>query len=247
MYLKALEIQGFKSFPDKTVLTFGEDITAIVGPNGSGKSNISDAIRWVMGEQSCQGPPGRQDGGRDLRRHRQAAPDWALPRSPWSWTTPGHIFYDGRGEVVVTRRYYRSRGERILYQPPVRPAARTSTSCSWTRAWAGRATPSSARAGSTRFCPSKSGDRREVFEEAAGISKYRHRKEETERKLERTEENLLRISDKISELELQVEPLRVQAEKARKYLVLRDELQGAGDRRVAGQLWTGCVRRGEKG
>ena len=126
---------------------------------------------------------------------------------------------------AVTRRYYRSGESEVLHQPASPCGSGTSTSCSWTPAWAARAIPSSDRARSTRSCPSRAAERREVFEEAAGISKYRHRKEEAERKLERTEENLVRINDKIAELELQVEPLRAQAETAQKYLVLRDELR----------------------
>ncbi len=138
----------------------------------------------------------------------------------------GHLFDHGGERGHGHPAVLPLRGERVLHQPPLRAASRTSTSCSWTPAWAGRATPSSARARSTRSCPSSRADRREVFEEAAGISRYRHRKEEAERKLERTDENLVRVNDKIAELELQVEPLREQSEKAKKVLVLRDELRG---------------------
>ena len=224
MYLKALEIQGFKSFPDKTVLTFGEDITAIVGPNGSGKSNISDAIRWVMGEQSTRALRGgkMEDvifGGTAKRRQTGYA-EVSLVLDNTS-----HLFDMEESEVMVTRRYYRS-GESEYYINR-RSVRLKDVNALFMDTGLGREGYSIIGQGRIdEILSVKSADRREVFEEAAGISRFRHRKEEAERKLERTDENLVRINDKISELELQVEPLREQSEKAKKFLVLRDELRG---------------------
>ncbi|WP_087396100.1 chromosome segregation protein SMC [Flavonifractor sp. An100] len=224
LYLKSLEIQGFKSFPDKTVLTFGEDITAIVGPNGSGKSNISDAIRWVMGEQSTRALRGgkMEDvifGGTAKRRQT----GYAEVSLVLDNTT--HIFDMEESEVMVTRRYYRS-GESEYYINR-RSVRLKDVNELFMDTGLGREGYSIIGQGKIdEILSVKSSDRREVFEEAAGISRYRHRKEEAERKLERTDENLVRVNDKISELELQVEPLRQQSEKAKKYLVLRDELRG---------------------
>ena len=224
MYLKALEIQGFKSFPDKTVLTFGEDITAIVGPNGSGKSNISDAIRWVMGEQSTRALRGgkMEDvifGGTAQRRQTGYA-EVSLVLDNTS-----HLFDMEESEVMVTRRYYRS-GESEYYINR-RSVRLKDVNELFMDTGLGREGYSIIGQGKIdEILSVKSSDRREIFEEAAGISRYRHRKEEAERRLERTDENLVRVNDKIAELELQVEPLRAQSEKARKYLVLRDELRG---------------------
>ena len=224
MYLKALEIQGFKSFPDKTVLTFGEDITAIVGPNGSGKSNISDAILWVMGEQSSRALRGgkMEDvifGGTEKRKPMgYAEVSLILDNSQ-------HIFDRPEAEVMVTRRYYRS-GESEYFINKASCRLRDVNEM-FMDTGLGREGYSIIGQGKVDAILSvKSADRREIFEEAAGISRYRHRKEEAERKLDHTADNLLRISDKIEELELQVEPLRVQSEKAKKYLVYRDELRG---------------------
>ena len=224
MYLKALEIQGFKSFPDKTVLNFGEDITAIVGPNGSGKSNISDAIRWVMGEQSAKGLRGAKMedvifGGTEKRSQVGFAQVTLV------LDNTEHIFPTmEESEVSVTRRYYRSgESEYYINRQSVRLKDVTEL---FLDTGMGREGYSIIGQGKIdEILSAKSGERREIFEEAAGISKFRHRKEEAERKLERTEENLVRINDKIAELELQVDPLREQAEKAKKYLVLRDELR----------------------
>ena len=224
MYLKALEIQGFKSFPDKTVLNFGEDITAIVGPNGSGKSNISDAIRWVMGEQSVKGLRGAKMedvifGGTEKRGQVGFAQVTLV------LDNTEHIFPTmEESEVSVTRRYYRSgESEYYINRQSVRLKDVTEL---FLDTGMGREGYSIIGQGKIdEILSAKSGERREIFEEAAGISKFRHRKEEAERKLERTEENLVRINDKIAELELQVDPLREQAEKAKKYLVLRDELR----------------------
>ena len=224
MYLKALEIQGFKSFPDKTLLNFGEDITAIVGPNGSGKSNISDAIRWVMGEQSAKGLRGAKMedvifGGTE-QRNQVGFAQVTLVLDNTERIFPSME----EAEVAVTRRYYRSgESEYYINRQSVRLKDVTELFLDTGLGREGYSIIGQGRI--DEILSVKSADRREVFEEAAGISRFRHRKEEAERKLERTEENLVRINDKISELELQVGPLRDQAEKAKKYLVLRDELR----------------------
>ena len=224
MYLKALEVQGFKSFPDKTVLNFGEDITAIVGPNGSGKSNISDAIRWVMGEQSSKALRGGKMEDVIFGGTEKRAPV-GFAQVTLVLDNTGHLFPSmDESEVAVTRRYYRSgESEYYINRQSVRLKDVNEL---FMDTGMGREGYSIIGQGKIdEILSVKSGERREVFEEAAGISKYRHRKEESERKLERTQENLVRINDKIAELELQVEPLRRQAETAKKYLVLRDELR----------------------
>ena len=224
MYLKALEIQGFKSFPEKTVLNFGEDITAIVGPNGSGKSNISDAIRWVMGEQSAKGLRGAKMEdvifGGTAKRSQVGFAQVTLVID-----NTEHIFPTmEETEVSVTRRYYRS-GESEYYINRQSVRLRDVAELFMDTGMGREGYSIIGQGKIDEILSAKSGERREIFEEAAGISKFRHRKEDAERKLERTEENLVRINDKIAELELQVEPLREQAEKAKKYLVLRDELR----------------------
>ena len=224
MYLKALEIQGFKSFPDKTVLNFGEDITAIVGPNGSGKSNISDAIRWVMGEQSSKSLRGAKMedvifGGTETRNQMGFAQVTLV------LDNTEHIFPSmEENEVAVTRRYYRS-GESEYYINKQSVRLRDVNELFMDTGMGREGYSIIGQGRIDEILSQKSGDRREIFEEAAGISRFRYRKEETERKLERTEENLVRINDKIAELELQVEPLRAQAETAKQYLIYRDELR----------------------
>ncbi len=224
MYLKSLEVQGFKSFPDKTLIRFGDDITAIVGPNGSGKSNISDAILWVMGEQSTKTLRGAKMEdvifGGTQKRAAVGFAEATLTLDNSDRALP----YDS-DEVMITRRYYRS-GDSEYYIN--RQSARLrDINEMFMDTGLGREGYSNIGQGRIdEILSLKSADRREIFEEAAGISKYRHRKEETERKLAHTEDNLMRIGDKVSELELQLEPLRVQSEKATKYLALREELQG---------------------
>ena len=205
MYLKSLELQGFKSFPDKTLIRFGDDITAIVGPNGSGKSNISDAILWVMGEQSSKTLRGAKMedvifGGTQKRTAVGfAEATLTLDNSDRA------LAYDA-DEVMVTRRYYRS-GDSEYYINKQSARLRDINEMFMDTGLGREGYSNIGQGRIDEILSLKSGDRREIFEEAAGISKYRHRKEETERKLEHTEDNLLRISDKVSELELQLEPL----------------------------------------
>ena len=224
MYLKSLELQGFKSFPDKTLIRFGDDITAIVGPNGSGKSNISDAILWVMGEQSYKTLRGAKMedvifGGTQKRS--------AVGFAEATLTLDNRdraLAYDA-DEVMVTRRYYRS-GDSEFYINKQSSRLKDIHEMFMDTGLGREGYSNIGQGRIDEILSLKSGDRREIFEEAAGISKYRHRKEETERKLLHTEDNLLRIGDKVSELELQLEPLKVQSEKATKYLTLKDELKG---------------------
>ena len=224
MYLKSLELQGFKSFPDKTLIRFGDDITAIVGPNGSGKSNISDAILWVMGEQSSKTLRGAKMEdvifGGTQKRSAVGFAEATLTLD----NSDRALRYDA-DEVMVTRRYYRS-GDSEYYINRQSARLRDINEMFMDTGMGKEGYSNIGQGRIDEILSLKSADRREIFEEAAGISKYRHRKEETERKLERTEDNLLRIGDKVSELELQLEPLKIQSEKARKYLELKDELQG---------------------
>lgn len=223
MYLRALEIQGFKSFPEKTRLSFEKDITVIVGPNGSGKSNISDALLWVMGEQKTRTLRGgkMEDvifGGTEKR----SAMGFAQVTLILDNTT--RVLSMDTDEVSISRRYYRSgESEYYINREQVRLRDVAELLMDTGLGADGYSVISQGRI--SEIVSAKSTDRREIFEEAAGISRFRHRKDESERKLARTEENLLRIGDKIAEMELQMEPLRRQSETAKKYLLIRDELR----------------------
>jgi len=224
VYLKSLQLQGFKSFPDKTLIRFGDDITAIVGPNGSGKSNISDAILWVMGEQSTKTLRGAKMEdvifGGTQKRSAVGFAEATLTLD----NSDRALAYDA-DEVMVTRRFYRS-GDSEFYINKQSARLRDIHEMFMDTGLGREGYSNIGQGRIDEILSLKSADRREIFEEAAGISKYRHRKEETERKLAHTEDNLLRIGDKVSELELQLEPLKVQSEKAKKYLELKDELKG---------------------
>ena len=223
MYLKSLEMQGFKSFPDKTVVQFGHDITAIVGPNGSGKSNISDAVSWVLGEQSSRSLRGT--------KMEDVIFGGTAKRAQVGFAEASLLLDNGDGslrvdapEVMITRRYYRS-GESEYYINRQSARLRDIHELLMDTGLGREGYSNIGQGRIDEILAVKSTERREIFEEAAGISKYRHRKEETERRLAGTEDNLLRIGDKIAELELQLEPLRRQAEQARTYLELRQALK----------------------
>ena len=223
MYLKRLELQGFKSFADKTILELRPGITTVIGPNGSGKSNISDAIRWVLGEQSMKSLRGTKSldiifAGTQNRKSLGFAEaslvfdnlDGALP-----------IEFT---EVTVTRKIYRS-GETGYYINKT-PCRLKDVLELFMDTGIGKDGYSIIGQGKIdEILSNKSEDRRHIFEEAAGIVKYRSRKEEAEKKLEHTKLNLLRINDIISEIEGNLGPLQTQSEKAKKYLNLREELK----------------------
>ena len=216
MYLKAIEMQGFKSFPDKTVLNFGKGITAVVGPNGSGKSNLSDAMRWVLGEQSTKNLRGSKMedvifSGTDSRRAVGFAEvTLKLDNSDMALNNP-------KKEVTVTRRYYRS-GE-SEYKINGEQARLKDIHELFMDTGLGRDGYSMISQGKVETLISgKSEDRRDMLEEAAGISHYRYRRADAMRRLNQAEENLLRLRDILTELETRVGPLKTQSEKAQKFL-----------------------------
>ncbi len=216
MYLKAIEMQGFKSFPDKTVLEFGKGITAVVGPNGSGKSNLSDAMRWVLGEQSTKNLRGSKMedvifSGTDSRRAVGFAEvTLKLDNSDTALNNP-------QKTVTVTRRYYRS-GE-SEYKINGEVARLRDIHELFMDTGLGRDGYSMISQGKVETLISgKSEDRRDMLEEAAGISHYRYRRADAMRRLNQAEENLLRLRDILTELESRVGPLKTQSEKAQKFL-----------------------------
>lgn len=220
MYLESLEMQGFKSFPDKIKLDFHKGLTAVVGPNGSGKSNIGDAVRWVLGEQSSK----------TLRGGKMEDVIFAgtTQRKPMGFAQVTLNIVNNRGllqipadRVSVTRKLYRSgESEYMINGSQVRLKDIYELFMDTGLGREGYAIIGQGRV--AEIVSAKSGERREIFEEAAGISKFRYKKAEAERRLSAAQENILRLNDIMGELESRVEPLRIQSEKAAKFLELSD-------------------------
>ncbi len=221
MYLKSLELQGFKSFPDKISLSFDEGFTAVVGPNGSGKSNIGDAVRWVLGEQSTKELRGKSmedvifSGTKTRKPMGFAAVTLTIDNSDRALADP-------EPEVAITRRLYRSGdSEYLINGRNVRLKDINELFMDTGLGRDGYAIIGQGRI--AEIVGAKSNERRDIFEEAAGVSKFRYRKQEAERRLSQAQDNLLRLSDIAQELESRLGPLKTQAEKAEKYLVLAEE------------------------
>ncbi len=237
MFLKALEIQGFKSFPDRTKITFEGGFTAVVGPNGSGKSNISDAIRWVLGETSSKqlrGAGKMEDvifGGTQTR-----SPMGFAAVSLYIDNSERRLEID-KDEVVISRRYYRSgeseygiNGQNVRLKDIYELFLDTGI---------GRDGYSIIGQGKiAEIVGAKSAERREIFEEASGIAKYRYRKNEAERRLAAAEDNLVRLRDILDELTARVGPLEKESEKAKKFLELSERRKT-----LEVTLWADSLRR----
>ncbi|MCR5485551.1 MAG: chromosome segregation protein SMC [Clostridiales bacterium] len=241
MFLRTLELQGFKSFPDKTILNFGKGITAVVGPNGSGKSNIADAVRWVLGEQSTKTLRGARMedvifGGTSIRKALGYAEvtlrldniDRSLEKCD-------------RDEVSVTRRYYRSgESEYLINGETVRLRDINELFMDTGLGRDGYSMVSQGRVAD--MISSRSSQRRDILEEASGISAFRYRRQDALRQLERAEDNLSRLRDILSELESRIGPLKTQSEKAQKYIVL-----AADKKELEIGLWLYAIEKAKTG
>lgn len=221
MYLKSMELQGFKSFPDRTKLTFDRGMIAVVGPNGSGKSNIGDAIRWVLGEQSTKTLRGS--------KMEDVIFGGTVKRSPSGFAqvlitfdNTGREFDIDSDEVTISRKFYRSgESEYRINQMNVRLKDVHELLMDTGIGRDGYSIIGQGRI--AEIVSAKSGDRREIFEEAAGISKYRYRKEEALKRLALAQENLLRLNDILGEIEGRIEPLRLQSQKAKQFVALEEQ------------------------
>ena len=221
MYLKSLEIHGFKSFPDKISLTFDKGLTAVVGPNGSGKSNIGDSVRWVLGEQSTKTLRGN--------KMEDVIFSGTVARKPMGFASVTLNIDNSDGklqdmgeEVAVTRKLYRNGdSEYLINGKSVRLKDINELFMDTGLGRDGYSIIGQGRI--AEIVGAKSNERRDIFEEASGISKFRYRKTEAERKLTSAQENLLRLNDILAELESRIEPLKIQSQKAEKFLVLAEE------------------------
>ena len=223
MYLKSIEVQGFKSFANKIVFEFHQGITGIVGPNGSGKSNVADAVRWVLGEQSV-----KQLRGSSMQDVIFAGTE---NRKPLSYAyvaitldNSDHKLAIDYEEVTVARRLYRSGESEYLINGS--PCRLKEVSELFYDTGIGKEGYSIIGQGQIdRILSGKPEERRELFDEAAGIVKFKKRKATAQKKLENERDNLVRVNDILSELERQVEPLQLQSEKAKTYLKKKNELK----------------------
>lgn len=220
MYLKALEMRGFKSFPDKTRLDFQKGVTAVVGPNGSGKSNVSDAVRWVLGEMSPKSLRGSKMEDVIFAGTAKRTQTGFCEVSLIVDNSDGALDNDAQ-EVKITRKYYRSGDSEYKINDKI--SRLRDIHELFLNTGIGREGYSVVGQGKiSEVLSQKSDERRHIFEEAAGISKFRYRKVETERKLSETDTNLIRLNDIASEIESRLGPLERDSENAKKYLVLAE-------------------------
>lgn len=223
-FLKRIEAHGFKSFADDLKIEFNTNIVGIVGPNGSGKSNINDAIRWVLGEQSVKSLRGEKVDDIIFNGAQGKAP-LNMAQVTLVFDNSTKIFNSPFNEIQITRKVYRNSSENEYYVNKTRVRLKDVQNLVMDTGLSKGSLAIISQGNVSKFADSKPEERRQLFEEAAGVAKYKKRKEESLRKLERTNENLTRVSDIVSEISRKIEPLAKQAEKAKSYLQIRDTLK----------------------
>lgn len=224
MFLKRIELQGFKSFADKTVIQFDQDITGIVGPNGCGKSNVNDAIRWVLGEQSVKSLRSGTNMSDIIFSGSEYRKPVNMARVTLVFDNSTRVFDSDFDEIEITRQILRANNEASYFINKT-PCRLKDINDLVMDTGLGKDSLSIITQGNiSSFADAKPEDRRSLFEEAAGVAKYKKRKKISLSKLEQTKENLDRLQDILDELERQIGPLEKQAKKAEKYISLRDKL-----------------------